>query len=118
MITGQTYQEVKSAFTDRDWVSEAGGVPAELAAPAYLSEFGFAFAPKYQHHSYFKKALDVWPAEPFADIHICKVMGSRSHAVLMLRDGTVLDPNCEKPRRLSDYVRVDMIAGVIPLYRT
>jgi hypothetical protein len=36
----------------------------------------------------------------------------------MLRDGTVLDPMCDEPKRLSDYKEVNFVAAVIPVART
>lgn len=113
MITGKSYAEVKAGFSDRDWVSEAGGVPCAVAGFAYLAEHGFAVAPKYRHYYPLATDRELWPVEPFADIHICTVMTNRSHAVIMLNDGAVLDPNLETVMRLSDYSRVDMIAGVV-----
>lgn len=115
MITGKTYAEVKAGFSERDWASAEGGIPSSTGGLAYLAEHGFAALTKYRHYAPRAVDRDVWPVEPFADVHLCTVMAERSHAVLLLRDGTVLDPNSPKPKRLSDYNRVDMIAGVFPV---
>lgn len=112
MLTGQTYAEVKAGFAD--W---AGGISLLFDGFTYLAEHGYAVAPKYIHYHPLKKNRDPWPVEPFADVHLCEVITSQAHAVVLLRDGTVLDPNTPEPRRLTDYVKVNVIAGIVPLAR-
>ncbi len=63
------------------------------------------------------KKREVWPPLPWADLHECEVQTSMIHSVLMLRDGTVLDPLTTEPRRLSDYERVYSVAALYPIDR-
>lgn len=110
MLTGQTYAEVKAGFEQRDFTKD--GVIC-LDMENYLAEHGYAVAVKYPHYSPRRKNRDVWPPEPFTDAHFVHVDGK--HYVVMLRDGTVLDPAAgrETPRHLSDYSRVDHMVGVV-----
>ena len=55
---------------------------------------------------------DPWPLEPWADLHECEVQTSMIHSVLLLRDGTVLDPLTPEPKRLSDYNGVLSMAAL------
>ena len=75
----------------------------------FLAERGFGV----QHFYRFGSA--VWPLAPWADLHICSVdagHGDGTHVVVMLGDGTVLDPIDDRPRRLTDYPSVAYIAGI------
>lgn len=113
MLTGQTYAQVKAGFAD--W---AGGISLMFDGFTYLAEHGYAVAPKYIHYHPLKQNRDPWPVEPFADVHLCEVITSQAHAVVLLRDGTVLDPNTRNLKKLGDYVKVNVIAGVVKLPKT
>lgn len=58
----------------------------------------------------------VWPPEPWSEIHYCSVntmIGAPiGHSVIMLSDGTVLDPARDTTRKLTDYVEVYSVAAV------
>jgi hypothetical protein len=113
MLTEQTYAEVKAGFIDSE-----RGISLMFDGFTYLAEHGYAVAPKYIHYHPLKRHRDPWPVEPFADMHLCEVITSQAHAVVMLKDGMVLDPNTPEPKRLSDYMKVNVIAGVVPLHAT
>jgi hypothetical protein len=58
-------------------------------------------------------------ARPFAEVHLGAVAASpldpeSSHAVVVLGDGSVWDPNAPGYRRLADYARVHMLVGLVP----
>jgi hypothetical protein len=54
----------------------------------------------------------IWPPLPFAPVHICIVTGVEGgHAVVMLADGSVLDPSREGPLTLSDYFETQVVYG-------
>lgn len=113
MITGKSYAEVKTGFRLRDWNAEGVGLMHD--GLAYLAEHGYAAAVKYRHYLPFPQHRDRWPVAPFADVHVCEVITTQPHAVVMLRDGTVLDPNTPERQRLSNYKGVNVIAGVVKL---
>lgn len=114
MVLGKTYREVRS-----DWLHFENRGISFFEYDRYLAEKGYAVARIYKHSHASKNDLKQWPIEPFADIHICTVKisddSSVHHTVVMLRDGTILDPLTPSPRALSDYVRVDNIAGIVPI---
>lgn len=58
-----------------------------------------------------------WPPAPWANVHLALVRCTEntSHAVILLRDGTVMDPLASSPRKLTDYVSVDNVAALTPL---
>jgi len=56
-----------------------------------------------------------WPPPPWADLHYAKVKqpSGNYHFVVMLRDGTVLDPMTREPRRLTDFASVNLVVGLV-----
>lgn len=57
----------------------------------------------------------VWPPEPWAPMHHCEVEqpNRHGHAVFMDGEGRVLDPLREGVFSLSDWPRVNNVAGII-----
>lgn len=113
MAVGKSYEEV-AAISTRDFDND--GVQLEDWLD-YLFENGFAFHRVYRvtHLQGVNRERGTWPPAPFAPIHLCSVVVPQgSHAVVMLDDGTVLDPNSETRTRLSDYQAVHFVLG---LYR-
>lgn len=112
MIRGVPYDEVsrdlgppERGFTYQTWQE-------------YLGRFGFAFQFHYQYDCLAKGKREPWPLAPWADLHICSVdagQGVGSHAVVVLRDGTVLDPATDVPRRLTDYPSMAYMAAIYPV---
>lgn len=109
MATGRTYAEVRAGFPGRDFVES--GI-SSTRVDEYLIRAGYALRKVTHYDPIAEEFREPWPPAPFADIHICEVVTSRSHTVIMLRDGTVLDPLTTEPRRLADYARVYYVAGV------
>lgn len=111
MVTGRDYWEIKTCIGVD--VTETG-VPTWRWAD-YLGSTGYLLAPRSM--SGLHKGL--WPCSAFADVHLCTVKVDKdakyTHLVVVLRDGTVLDPDIPGPRTLDDYVRVYGICGVWPL---
>jgi len=117
MIVGRTYADVKAelqcypAAQGRDFNAEGFNF---FEADAYLAEQGYAIARKYRN--YLKQPRDVWPPAPWSDLHISDVIvfegASMSHAVVVLADGSVLDPLCSERKRLTDYFKVHNVAAV------
>lgn len=118
MVTGKAYEEVRAAFVGHDFgVStrelRTGGI-SYVAVDGYLSDHGYAVRRLARYDPVLNLHRDPWPVEPFAPVHVCEVITSMGHSVVMLADGTVLDPNREEPGRLSDYAAVNYVAGVYP----
>lgn len=112
MVTGKTYTEIRSWFKRPDFSKE--GVTF-YEVDHYLTEHGYAVARKWQvtQNEERNKRRDIWPALPFADVHICSVRNEHSqHFVVMLADGMVLDPLFNTPRTLADYVEVCNVAAI------
>jgi hypothetical protein len=118
MLTGKTYAEVK-AETGSAW--KDGG--HDWKTDQYLGQNGYAVA-RYYHHDQFKQTepnedgarfnikREEWPMKSFAPVHMCVVRTSISHCVVMLPDGTVLDPATPELRTLTDYAEVIAMVGV------
>lgn len=118
MILRTDYATAKAALatafrTDR-------GCPY-FAAEQLLFNEGFAVQRIWQHDASAGSERAPWPPEPWADLHWCEVEVSPtapgSHMVVMLADGTVLDPLTPNLKRLSDYHRVIHVAGVYRVWR-
>lgn len=80
-----------------------------------LAECGYAVSRLYCGTK--DNRRDPWPPEPFADLHIAQVaMSNGGHFVVLLRDGTVLDPQ-HGVTRIDDprYGAVQNVAAVVPL---
>lgn len=114
MIVGKSYAEVKAETGD---CYLDGG--SQFPADQYLTEHGFAIGRIYRYDQFRKvdgrnQVREVWPIPPFAPVHLCMVhvVQSMGHLVVMLSDGTVLDPLNSSPRQLSNYLSVEYIAGI------
>ena len=111
MATGQKYEAVMSSAIF-SLVFAAGETPSLRHVDEYLIEHGYAQQKLFRYTAGGRKLRSPWPPRPWAPIHICDVQTSRSHAVVMLVDGRVLDPLDDKPRVLSDYAEVNSVCGL------
>lgn len=100
MLLGRTYAEVVAAFGPPG----AEGYDYTLWAKIAADE-GYAVQQVWRGDWRTNAWRDPWPLAPWADVHVlaCDIgRGNGSHLVVLLRDGTVLDPWHEHPRRLED----------------
>jgi hypothetical protein len=112
MITEQSYDAVLAEVVDQgsgaDW----------FVSDSYLEAKGYAVARKFDSIPHLgERHREPWPPEPWAEVHICSVQASNGagHAVVMLRDGSVFDPNSPTLRRLTEYPKVYAVAAVTKL---
>jgi hypothetical protein len=116
MIVGKTYGEMLA------WL-DAEGQPAVqrakgLTAPVYceaLARHGCAVAQRHLVDTLTNERRASWPLAPFAPLHIAETMVSAGgHAVVMLADGTVLDPFDATRTSIAhpDYRQVNTIIGI------
>jgi hypothetical protein len=118
MVTGKSYAEVFSAFDPEHYDFERHGL-SHFPIADYLAGEGYALRKFTRCDQRLNVTREPWPVEPFTDVHICEVVNSvMCHMVVMLGDGTVLDPAVEGPRRLSDYLAVHYVAGVYKVAQT
>lgn len=112
MVLGTTYWDARALFPHYD--PSEGLLP--LDALRALGEYGWASVEKFPHYSPERRERRTWPLSPFAPVHLVQVITGGWHAVLMLDDGTVLDPLMNPlvhgSRRLRDYDPVLSIAGL------
>lgn len=118
MITGQTYAE---AFAELQHMWR-DGVPF-LGVESILGDRGWYYRRMSINRMHNSEApgnwqRDPWPPVPFAPLHLCNVTVAGGtgafHGVVMLADGTILDPLTPEPRRLSDYAKVTEVVGLLP----
>lgn len=114
MVTGQTYQQVRAGIPR--FRNGGLGYPD---GDSYLADRGYAVARRYRHVGYMECDRLFWPPEPFGLVHLCDLVPtetrSMGHTVVMLADGTVLDPLHdpeEGQRDLSMYFKVNAVAAV------
>lgn len=89
-----------------------------IATVAMIVQIGYAVRRRYRHDARLKRFRDVWPCAPWADLHWCEVRNTRDsgqHAVVLLRDGRVLDPWWGVLQGLHRYPGVVSIAAVYPV---
>jgi hypothetical protein len=112
MVTGKTIIEVREGMKQY-WYNEASenGVGDE-AFEAYLAARGYAV--QHISHDYVPedKLVTPWPPKPWAPIHVCDVYYQGPHAVVMLWDGRILDPNDTGLTSLDQYHRVYAVQGI------
>lgn len=117
MIVGCTYEESREAIVP-NWDGKIP--PGGYEVWQFIKSRGFDVVCQREH---FFAARDdksaLWPPEPFADVHLVSLKthgaGYFNHSVVMLRDGTILDPDCDEPRRMSDYLHIEQISAVLKL---
>jgi hypothetical protein len=111
MVVGKTYRDVL-AYTTRDFDNDGAQLEDWFD---YLFDHGFCFHRVYRvtHLQGTNKPREVWPPLPFAPLHLCSVMADKgSHAVVMLDDGSVLDPAREGRYTLSGYAATSLVLGL------
>jgi hypothetical protein len=96
------------------------GMPQQL----YLHEFGSKVWDAFGSLPYLvgsvltcKAWRDVDIRFTFAYQHVCEVEVHEhapcNHIVVMLRDGAILDPLCDEPKRITDYFSVLNVMGLV-----
>lgn len=121
MIRGFSYADTRDLFIrlggDESRLTQRAGIDT-CQMEELLLICGFALARKYRFNQFTNNERDAWPPEPFADLHLCQVrVGNRGHFVVMLKDGTVLDPAATGQKQLSSYEQVDFVAAVASIER-
>lgn len=112
MVTGKTVAQVRDGMRQY-WYNEAAeqGTNDE-AFEAYLSARGYAVQQISHDYVPEDKLITPWPPDPWAPIHVCDVYEHGPHAVVMLYDGVVLDPNDTGMKSLDQYHRVYAVQGI------
>jgi len=112
MITDKTFREVLREM-DRYWKIEGqyDGTDDD-AWMAYLSARGYAIQDVDHEYSPEDRLIEPWPLRPFAPIHILSVYSEGVHAVVMLNDGTILDPDNPYIKSRHEYHRVYRMIGI------
>lgn len=116
MLLGVTLEEAGAAY-DRVYPgarSRGRGVTEGLAyveLDVVLAEEGLATARLWQGPRDNRRVP--WPPAPWADLHLVQ---AGTHFVVLLRDGTVLDP-ARGEASLTAYDDVQSIAAVVPTER-
>lgn len=116
MILGCTYEEAASKLATDPSIFDTQGSGYHVME-SQLVNHGFAVSRKWRIFQPGNQQREQWPCEPFAALHWCEVIAGQrgGHAVIMLNDGTVLDPMSDEPKRLTDYSEVNFVAAIIPL---
>lgn len=102
MIAGMTYQQVA------DSGAPTGAIYRDM--DHWLARHGYAVARRYAVDDGDTAGL------PFSDLHLCNVLVSPeapvNHWVVMLADGSVLDPLTPERKTLADYAQLHNVAAV------
>lgn len=112
MVLGKSYQETKALV--HPWFGqrlERSGIGMS-EMDGLLVEHGFAVSRRFEHYHVACCHRPIWPPSPWADVHICEVITSMAHAVVMLADGRILDPYYGERASLAEYSRVLWVASV------
>ncbi|AHG92136.1 hypothetical protein J421_4669 (plasmid) [Gemmatirosa kalamazoonensis] len=114
MIIGKTYFETKQYFVAHNDFTVEGAHRYQWQE--VLDAHGFAWRLRFDYLSRLNGARrESWPCAPWADLHLVEVIntrGSGQHAVVLLRDGRVLDPWWGVLQGLHRYPRVVSMTAV------
>jgi len=124
------YELAKNEFKDNEERTEAcwkkgidfseRGITLDDAY-RWLGERGWASQLRYKVYPFdWKARREDWPPKPWAPIHLCSVQATRgSHAIVMLRDGSLLDP-WRPPGTwcgtFDEYSKVEQVCGLWKVY--
>lgn len=112
MITEQSFYDVLSDM-DRYWKNEGQDEGTDdIAWVHYLSAHGYAIQDIDHEYTPDDKLIKPWPLKPFAPIHMLFVYADGPHAVVMLNDGTIYDPNDVLIKSITEYHRVYRMIGI------
>jgi hypothetical protein len=114
-VLGRTYEDV------RDEIGDPGRGLTDGAWCEFLAAQGYAVQHLYRVHQLTQAKRDVWPAAPWAPVLLCLVDagGPGGHLVVMLYDGTVLDPaGSGEPVTLAAYASVMAMTGLFYVSRS
>lgn len=113
MIVGQSYFDVKQLLhIEHDLACEG---LSRYPVDEIFDYYGFAVQRRFRHSNRLKSERAGWPCAPWADLHWCEVINTRAsgqHAVVLLRDGRVLDPWWGVLQGLHRYPEVVSMAAV------
>lgn len=113
MLTGKTYDQVLEDCAPA-W-DENVGLYSNIV-DGYLWDHGYALKKIFEPNNWKKEKRHPWPVKPFTDIHLVFLrvyeQSPCDHFIVMLKDGTLLDPKLDGQRSLNDYYRVYSITGV------
>ncbi len=111
MILGTDFAYMDATLRKAGVRNDAEGL-AQNRLENWLAEQGFALQ-QVMIFGVENRRREPWPPLPWADLHLCNVHVTQNyHGVIMLADGTVLDPLGPEPRKLRDYRAVNSVAGV------
>lgn len=111
MILGVSYDEARAHYP-----AKIGRGFSELYIDNILVEHGYAIARKYHANCAAGRKREPWPPKPWGDLHFAHVENAAGiHAVVVLADGTVIDPYDARRKRLDGYKAVNFVAAVVPL---
>ena len=115
-IVGKSYREVRQCVDLTHDFTEKGTYLN--VAQALFDRFGFAYQTRYPYDPRLNTSRPEWPCEPWADAHLCEVVNlseTGQHAVVLLRDGCVLDPWWGVVQGLHRYSNVVSMTAVYRL---
>jgi hypothetical protein len=122
MLTRQSFAAAFAEFVEaKMWRESHHGLSSSWAVQR-LTERGWWSQQYYPMRGHFSDEDDrdqfkrsPWPPEPWAAYHlVCVTNANGFHSVVMLADGTVLDPFIDAPRHIRDYSGVMEVIGLLP----
>jgi len=112
MVCNSTYKQVKDWFLKHNIDIEAKNGGSFFEWELYLSEHGYSNTRRFKTINGIER--EEWPPKILGKINLCQVStkSNRGHAIVLLADGTILDPYSEYNMSLSDYKSVDNILSI------
>lgn len=112
-LTGRTYADVREQIDREPWHGHNGDWTAD--GVSHITVDRLLIAHGYYLQRVYDNMVREWPPVPWAQIHFAQVVqpSGRNHFVVMLRDGTVLDPMREGEYRLDDWTKVNNVVGLV-----
>ncbi len=115
-VVGKSYGEIRQLVDLSHDFTEQGTFLT--VAQSILERLGYAYQLRYSYDPRLNLSRPEWPCAPWAAVHICEVQNlteTGQHAVVLLRDGRVLDPWWGIVQGLHRYRRVVSMMAVYPV---
>lgn len=121
MILGKSYEAMEQ------WFLDAGCSRKRLEQGVWdgmyhsaMAQHGFSYVQHYHCEAISQVKRSGWPLAPFAPVHIVTThVAAGYHAIVMLADGSVLDPFKRERTTLAhpDYREVSSVTGFYPIIK-
>lgn len=112
MVTDLRFEEIRAVLPP---------IEQKTIPPEWIDDFLARRGVAVMRRTHGVSEDEAWPPEPWCDMHLCLVRvapkSSRDHMVVLMGDGSVIDPLSMKLHAIDDYDKVISVAGLVSQFR-